>query len=162
MTREIPEVPIRSFHRDEEGQWVATLECGHLQHVRHRPPMETRAWVLSEEGRRGHIGAPLACRACRMPRIPGAAQEYKRSSIFDAATVPAGLLQRHTLKAGVWAEIVVVEGRVLYVIEDEDDASFVLHPGLAGWVAPQAPHHVELLHGARFFVRFLRIATPGA
>ncbi|MFI5308504.1 MAG: DUF1971 domain-containing protein [Polyangiales bacterium] len=91
-----------------------------------------------------------------MPQIPAAAREYKRTAIFDAATVPAGLLRSHTLKADVWGEIVVVEGRLLYVIEGEDDASFILHPGLSGSVAPQDPHHVELHDGARFFVRFLR------
>lgn len=29
---------IVGFDRDEEGDWVALLECGHRQHVRHRPP----------------------------------------------------------------------------------------------------------------------------
>ena len=26
---------ITGFHLDEEGYWVAELECGHNQHVRH-------------------------------------------------------------------------------------------------------------------------------
>jgi tellurite resistance-related uncharacterized protein len=71
-------------------------------------------------------------------------------------TTPAALRARHTTKAGVWGEIVVVEGRVLYVIEDEKDASFVLRAGLSGPIAPGAPHHVEPYDDARFYVRFLR------
>jgi tellurite resistance-related uncharacterized protein len=159
MTRSppyLPESTIRAFHQDEEGHWVADLACGHSQHVRHRPPMEVREWVLTEEGRRGRIGASLPCRHCRMPRLPETAVEYKRTSVFDATTTPLGLRKSHTTKAGVWGEIVVVEGRVLYVIENEEDASFVLRPGIPGPIAPQAPHHVDPYDDARFFVRFLR------
>jgi hypothetical protein len=29
---------IVGFHQDEEKHWVAQLECGHNQHVRHQPP----------------------------------------------------------------------------------------------------------------------------
>jgi hypothetical protein len=28
---------IVGFHRDDERHWVAELECGHGQHVRHDP-----------------------------------------------------------------------------------------------------------------------------
>ncbi len=28
---------ITGFRQDEHGDWVAELECGHLQHVRHHP-----------------------------------------------------------------------------------------------------------------------------
>jgi tellurite resistance-related uncharacterized protein len=118
--------------------------------------MEVRPWVVTEEGRRGRIGASLPCRYCRMPRLPSTVVEYNRTSTFDAQTTPSGLRARHTTKAGVWGEIVVVEGRVLYVIEDENDASFVLRPGLPGPIAPQAPHHVEPYDDAKFYVRFLR------
>jgi hypothetical protein len=34
-----------------EGHWVAELECGHRQHMRHRPPFERREWVTTPEGR---------------------------------------------------------------------------------------------------------------
>jgi hypothetical protein len=29
---------VIGFDKDEEGHWVAKLECGHGQHVRHDPP----------------------------------------------------------------------------------------------------------------------------
>jgi tellurite resistance-related uncharacterized protein len=151
-----PEAKILAFHKDEAGDWVADLECGHTQHVRHRPPMEVREWVMTEEGRHGRIGASLACRHCRMPRLPQAASEYNRTATFDATSTPAGLRKSHTTKDDVWGEIVVVEGRVLYVIENEEDASFVLRPGVPGAIAPQQPHHVEPYDDAKFYVRFLR------
>jgi hypothetical protein len=29
---------IVGFHQDEHADWVAELQCGHTQHVRHHPP----------------------------------------------------------------------------------------------------------------------------
>jgi len=43
---------IAGFHQDEEGDWVAELECGHSQHMRHDPPWQVRTWVTTDEGRR--------------------------------------------------------------------------------------------------------------
>jgi hypothetical protein len=55
---------IVGFHQDDASDWVAELECGHNQHVRHRPPWILREWVLTEEGRRGFLGGELVCSAC--------------------------------------------------------------------------------------------------
>lgn len=63
----IVERRIVGFHRDEVGDWVAELECGHTQHTRHDPPWQLRPWVLTEEGRAARIGQPLQCRACDEP-----------------------------------------------------------------------------------------------
>jgi hypothetical protein len=58
---------ITGYHQDEEGHWVAELECGHQQHVRHNPPWTNRPWVITAEGRRAALGAPLDCRICNGP-----------------------------------------------------------------------------------------------
>lgn len=55
---------IIGFHQDEHGDWVADLSCGHGQHVRHQPPMVSRPWVLTEEGRNEFIGRTLDCKKC--------------------------------------------------------------------------------------------------
>jgi hypothetical protein len=55
---------IVGFHQDDEGFWVAELACGHNQHVRHRPPLIRREWVLSEKGRQSHLGTKLNCVLC--------------------------------------------------------------------------------------------------
>ncbi|HZW99166.1 MAG TPA: DUF3565 domain-containing protein [Trueperaceae bacterium] len=55
---------IIGFTQDEEGHWVALLECGHRQHVRHDPPLTYRPLVLTEEGRRRLLGFELECRSC--------------------------------------------------------------------------------------------------
>jgi hypothetical protein len=55
---------IAGFHTDDEGHWVADLECGHTRHVRHDPPWQVRPWVLSAEGRARFIGVRLGCVRC--------------------------------------------------------------------------------------------------
>ena len=55
---------VIGFNQDEEGHWVARLECGHSQHVRHDPPWTVREWVVTEEGRRARVGSFLECKLC--------------------------------------------------------------------------------------------------
>jgi len=55
---------IIGFDKDDEGDPRAKLECRHYQHVRHQPPLVSREWVLTEEGRREKIGAQLECKKC--------------------------------------------------------------------------------------------------
>jgi hypothetical protein len=55
---------ITGFRQDEEQHWVAELECGHAQHVRHDPPWQVRPWVLTPSGRAERIGTRLPCRHC--------------------------------------------------------------------------------------------------
>lgn len=55
---------ITGFHQDDEQHWVADLECGHCQHVRHRPPWQNRPWVMTPQGRQSAIGRTLRCVKC--------------------------------------------------------------------------------------------------
>jgi len=55
---------IAGFDKDDEEHWRAILECGHRQHVRHDPPMISRHWVISKEGRDARLGFELDCKRC--------------------------------------------------------------------------------------------------
>lgn len=55
---------IIGFNKDDEGDWRGKLECGHYQHLRHKPPLVTREWILTEEGRSEKLGAELECKKC--------------------------------------------------------------------------------------------------
>ena len=55
---------IVAFSKDKENHWEAELDCGHYQHVRHKPPLITREWTLSEERRREKLGVELDCQKC--------------------------------------------------------------------------------------------------
>jgi hypothetical protein len=58
------EKAIVDFHQDEHADWVAELECGHNQHVRHDPPWQNRPWTSTEAGRIEVIGRLLGCKKC--------------------------------------------------------------------------------------------------
>ena len=62
---------IVGFHQDDEHHWVADLECGHSQHVRHDPPWQLRPWVMTEEGRSQFLGTQLECVKCDREGVNG-------------------------------------------------------------------------------------------
>lgn len=55
---------IIGFHQDDLADWVAELECGHFQHVRHDPPWIIRPWIINKSGRVSNIGSRLHCKKC--------------------------------------------------------------------------------------------------
>jgi len=55
---------IVAFHQDDINDWVADLECGHTQHVRHNPPWQNRPWVTSTDERNKYLGHQLDCKDC--------------------------------------------------------------------------------------------------
>ena len=55
---------IAGCEQDEEQHWMAELECGHHQHLRHQPPWTNRPWVITAEGRASHLGKILDCKKC--------------------------------------------------------------------------------------------------
>ncbi|MBI4851102.1 MAG: DUF3565 domain-containing protein [Acidobacteria bacterium] len=55
---------ITGFHVDKENHWVAELDCSHNQHVRHNPPLTSRPWVITKQGREEKLGAILNCLKC--------------------------------------------------------------------------------------------------
>ena len=66
MSAPLNSIPRRivGFRQDEAGDWIADLECGHSQHVRHRPPWFVRPWVVTQAGRENAVGRTLDCRLC--------------------------------------------------------------------------------------------------
>lgn len=151
------ERPITGFDLDSEGDPIALLSCGHAQHVRHNPPFINRPWVISEEGRSGMIGKMLNCVRCDKFEMPDGFIPYKRTPVFTEESVPAALRKDHTTKAGVWAKITVLEGKLRYRVAALNTDTEVSADNL-GIVVPEVPHHVELQGAARFFVEFYR--TP--
>ncbi len=146
---------ISSFAQDDHGDWVALLNCGHRQHVRHQPPFVERAWVTTEEGRAAHLEQTLECPRCDRFEWPADLAPYKRTPEFTADTIPAGLRKDHSTKQGVWARIVILEGTLHYQI-DALNTSFDLTPEQPGIVVPQMLHHVAPVGAVRFYVEFYR------
>ena len=150
------------FTTDVDGHWVARLDCGHRQHVRHDPPLIERPWVTSDAGRRSKLGQTLDCVRCDAFELPDDFTTYKTTETFTEETMPAGLRRDHATKAGVWARIVVSEGRLGYHVHPPIERSVELAPGSPGIVVPEVRHHVEPLGPVRFHVEFLRAPTESA
>ena len=151
--------PIIGYHKDDVGDWVAELSCGHGQHVRHKPPFTLRPWVQSEAGRDSMRGALLDCVRCNRLELPPGAVAYRRTAEFDAATLPAGLRAHHSTKVGVWGVIHVLSGQLRYVLDGQDGRELLLTPTQPGIIAPELLHHVVPDGPVRFYVEFHRVAT---
>ena len=145
--------PISAFKMDEHGDWVAFLSCGHKQHVRHQPPFFERPWVITEEGRSQKIGEPLDCAKCGRFEIPDDFEAYRKTAEFNERTIPESLRKDHSTKPGVWAEIHVIDGKLIYRV-DSLGAKFELSPGAPGVVIPEIRHSIAPIGPVRFFVKF--------
>jgi tellurite resistance-related uncharacterized protein len=78
---------------------------------------------------------------------------YRCTPVFDQVSLPAALRSRHDTKAGVWALIRVIEGK-LKLTTLERHSEVVLTPGNPGIVLPQQPHFVTPLGEMRMQVDF--------
>lgn len=61
---------ITGFRVDDEGHWVAELDCGHGQHMRDDPPWQNRPWTRTPEGRAGKLGEQVDCLKCDRGEAP--------------------------------------------------------------------------------------------
>lgn len=145
---------IVEFDQDEEGDWFASLDCGHRQHTRHNPPMESRPWVLEESGRNAKIGESLDCVRCDRLEIPDHFEAYRTLS-FTTEKLPDALRKNHTTKAGVWGRIKVVSGSLVYTIDSLEFEETLAIGDLAA-IPPEVPHRVALEPDSEFELTFLR------
>ncbi len=152
---------IAGFRLDEAGDWVADLDCGHGQHVRHRPPFVCRPWVVTDAGREAMLGRTLECVRCDRMEWPEGLVAYRRTPEFDEKTIPAGLRSEHATKRGVWARIRVVSGALHYRAGAPIHRSIRVVPSSGAVIVPEVPHRVEPDGPVRFFVEFSRMERPG-
>lgn len=152
---------IVGFHQDEERNWVADLDCGHGQHMRHNPPFFERPWVVEEETRNARIGEKLACVKCDQFEWPEDLVFFRKTPEFDQEIIPPGLLKDHATKDGVWGRIVILEGTLIYrpVLPDGNEHPVTLTPTRPGIVVPEMKHAVEPDGEVRFFVEFYSLLS---
>lgn len=87
---------------------------------------------------------------------PTGLQPYKRTPEFTETSIPLGLLRAHATKAGTWAQLHVLEGRLRFR-ELVRDRVFDLGPGIHPVIRPEEQHEVAPLGPVRFFVEFCRM-----
>lgn len=148
---------IVGFHADAEGDWVAELDCGHCQHVRHRPPFQERPWVLDAPGRAGRLGTPIDCPLCTRAELPEGLRVASRSPTWDAESLPSGLRRSHRLAHGRWGRLVVERGRLVFSARTSPPIERVVQAGEDQAIPPEIGHHVEPSDDARLWIEFLEV-----
>lgn len=86
---------------------------------------------------------------------PGKDEPYKTTPIFDEVTLPEGIRNAHSTKAGVWGLLRALEGQARLVFH-APRRTVTITPGHPGEIAPEAVHHVELDGPVRLQVEFYR------
>lgn len=148
---------ITGFHQDETGDWVAELDCGHDQHVRHRPPFQVREWVLTREGRTARRRQPLDCPLCDRGELPDGVGYVRTSPEWTEETLPSGLRRDHRLAAGTWGRLTVHHGRVRFVAPGPPAVDEVLVSGSTRGIPPTAVHHVDPLGPIHLTIDFFNV-----
>jgi tellurite resistance-related uncharacterized protein len=92
--------------------------------------------------------------------LPDDCVAYRKTAVFTQDTVPAGLLRAHRTAAGVWALIHVLDGRLLYRINEPTTSELVIEPGVPGVIEPAVSHEIAPLGMSRFYVEFHRRPPP--
>ena len=91
-----------------------------------------------------------------MKDLPSNVVAYKQASEFTELTIPAGLLKDHKTKDGVWAKIVILEGRLEYTIVQPELDVIELSIDKFGVVEPEVLHHIAPLGNVRLYVEFYK------
>jgi tellurite resistance-related uncharacterized protein len=94
-----------------------------------------------------------------MKTLPDNVVPYKRTPEFNEDNIPNGLLNSHQTKDGVWAKIVVLEGRLQYSIDGAGNEGSILDKNVHGVVEPTVIHQVKPLGKVKFYVEFYRQAA---
>lgn len=88
-------------------------------------------------------------------QLPDGLELTRTTDVFDQETVPAGLLRAHRVATGVWGRLVVHDGSLRFVFED-DGTTFRADAGEWIVIPPDRPHRVELTGPVGFVVEFHR------
>lgn len=146
-----------AFEQDEEDEWRVLLDCGHRRHLRHDPPRECRPDLADEESRNSALGGEIECGRCQQRLLPEDFEVYRSTPVFTEESVPSGLLADHNLKAGVWGNLVVLEGSVNFC---EGQTAHLLTGGDTWSVLPEVVHHLQLRGPVTLRIDFFRAQSP--
>ena len=88
-----------------------------------------------------------------MKGLPENLSKISKTPEFDEDSIPNGLLKAHQTKAGVWAKIVVIKGKLQYTINEQEEV-VTLDTEKFGVVEPTILHEVKPLGSVKFYVEF--------
>lgn len=153
--------PITGYGIDEQGDWFATLDCGHRQHVRHEPPFINRPWVTTEEGRNSFLGHKLNCVRCDRFEFPDTNVLIleRKTPEYNCRNVPVVLITSDQTERGRWVRVVSVCGQTRCAI-DTANMNFQLNPEMPCAIPPETTYRLELDQESSFYLEIYRILEP--
>ncbi len=134
---------IIGFTKDEHGNWVALLSCGHPQHVRHDPPFTLRPWVESAAGRAGKIGVALNCVRCDRLELPDGWIADGRGDVITATGVPSRWWRIQRSDAEHWLTLEVIRGCVRWIPCQPGPSLQVVDAGNAIAIPPDVMYRLD-------------------
>ena len=147
---------IVAFHLDEHGDWVASLECRHRQHVRHQSPFREAAWVLDGVARMSRIGTPLDCPLCDRAELPDGVEVVRTTDRWTTTTRPRAVRKDHRIASGSWGPLRVFAGSLRFQAATSPPIDHTLLADDEQPIPPDVTHHVEPLEDVECSVSFLR------
>ncbi len=78
---------------------------------------------------------------------------YRSTPVFDEASLPTALRNRHCTKSGVWGVIRMIEGEARLTLLDPPSKT-VLDPRNPGLIQPEQPHFVTPLGAMKLRIDF--------
>lgn len=92
--------------------------------------------------------------------LPANAAAYRALGPWNAEEIPAGLKGQHQLKAGSWAVIKILSGKIDFAWDDDSGApTITLDTGMELTVPPQVLHHLVLTGPVDVALSFYREGT---
>lgn len=92
------------------------------------------------------------------PTLPEGLTYVRTTDDFTPDTAPGGLRRAHRVADGVWGQLVVRSGSVVFVFEDQADQPFPVTAGEKVPIPPSRLHHVEMPDpAATFAIEFYSI-----
>jgi len=148
---------MQGFHQDPLGDWVAELDCGHTQHLRHQPPLQLCPWVLVPEERAQRVGQQLECPLCERRVLPTGFVPFRRTAPVKTGGIPDALLRQHSTKAAVWGLLHVSEGALeLIELLGGGEQRQLVSAGEHAVIRPGVEHRVAPVGEVEFSVEFWR------
>lgn len=91
-----------------------------------------------------------------MKQLPANVNPYKKTRVFTEETIPEGLLKNHQTLPEVWGKIVILRGKLDYIIQSSPVEVVNLDDEKFGVVEPQILHHVKPNGPVEFYVEFYK------
>lgn len=88
--------------------------------------------------------------------LPVGVEHARTTDRFDQDNHPAGLLRAHRVANGVWGRLVVEDGALDFVFEDDADNPITATPHRPVVIPPGRLHHVEFTGPVSFAIEFHR------